>query len=253
MPIEKLNKLELLLKKLSVLSKSYADALASAFAPLHHKHDWEDIENVPDFSDADKVDGYHIQVMYPNEFDPTTARDDTIYLLYKTSDRIVQIPTTQQVTYEPGWTGYLPEDGEGWELVGTPTPAYSVGTYTYQIMLSRPDAVWSDGTNGQKTLAVVIQPYIVEVADEVTVVYTGSPIEASQICYPPQGVTCTYVVIEGEDPMIAEGNYVVQLSLSDANCQFDTGATKDVAVTVSEHVQAWAFGEAFPLIFSQQY
>ena len=252
MPKQKLSTLEFILKKLAVLSQAYAEAQAASRAPLHHEHDWSDIENVPDFTDADKIDGYHVEVMYPSEFDPSTARGDTIYFLYKTSERIVPIPSTQQTAYVPGWNGYLPEEGTGWEYVGTPTPAYNIGTYTYQIRLSRSDAVWSDGTNGEKTLAVVIQPYIVEVNDSVTVVYTGSPIEATQICYPPQGVTCSYVVIEGEDPMVYEGNYVVRLSLSDPNCQFDTGATKDVSVLVSAHIQSWAFGGTFPIIFSEQ-
>lgn len=198
--------------------------------------------------------GYKIVAVLPHRFDPETADPDTVYLIYKLGELIVEIPAVVTKTYIPGQGGYLPVAGNGWKFVTAPSACINKGTYQFPIQLKLEDAMWEDGTTVNKVFSVVINPLLINVTPIIRVEQTGQEIPASALFTVPSGVNASYEIIDGEQSMINPGSYLVRLSVDDPNCEFKVGdndpsETALVTVIVRGNYNNWAFGNNFPIVF----
>lgn len=206
----------------------------------------------PYTGDADSVNGYKIRVLYPAQYDPNTAEDDTIYFIIKLDENAVNIPYPIVRQYIPANNINL-SNGDGWHFVTTPTIV--TGEQSVEIQLDAGKSSWTDGTQENKLLTVTILPYIVLTSSSVSLVETGEIIPASSLCTTPYGVTCTYEILSGGSELKDPGEYVVKLSLSDPNCEFVEGKEKLVNVTITESSNpstGWSFGDSFPIVFGEE-
>lgn len=203
---------------------------------------------------AESVNGYRIQVMLPSNFNIETADPHTIYFLYKIGDRIVAIPSKQVYTYVPGGS-ITPTTGVGWVFASTPEPCVNVGEYQYNVILALAGAMWEDGSTEGKTLEVEVRPYQINVLPAVSIRTTGDVIPISSIVSVPEGVTCSYTILEGGVELRNPGVYRIAVSVSDANCVFKLGntivtGTVEIVVTITENTgSGWKFGDSFPIVF----
>jgi hypothetical protein len=204
---------------------------------------------------AETVNGYRIQVMLPRNFNIETADPHTIYFLYKLGDKVVAIPSKQVYTYVPGGS-ITPVEGIGWVFASTPTPRTNVGEYQYNVVLAVAGAMWEDGTTEGKTLDVEVKPYQINVLPAISIRTTGEVIPISSIISVPNGVTCSYNIIEGGAELKNPGVYRIVISVNDPNCVFKLGNTLinesvEVVVTITQaSSNTWKFGDSFPIIFS---
>ena len=131
--------------------------------------------------DADSVNGYKIQVLFPQEFNIETARPDTIYLLLQTSqDTVVNIPSNITINYTEGMS-YVPTKGTGWKFKGTPSPCTGVGTFLFAI---EPEIgyIWNDGTKSGKVLQVTVLEAVVtswKFGDGFPIIFSGEGITSN--------------------------------------------------------------------------
>ena len=199
--------------------------------------------------DATSVNGYKFKVVFPDQYDPDKADENTIYLIVK-GENIITVPEVIEVQYQLGGEGYTPVSGNGWIFNTEPTDCSNAGTYTFPISLLANNTVWSDGTLGDKVFTVVVKPLVIQCPNTITLKETGNVIPASALCQLPNGLTCSYVIKSGQSEMREAGTYVVELSLSDPNCVFAEGSKHIMVVTVEERVaEVWKFGDAFPIVF----
>lgn len=204
--------------------------------------------------DADTVDGYHVQVLLPHNFNPETADLHTIYFLYKLGDQIVEIPAVVVRTYIPGQGGYMPVAQTGWKFVTSPSVCIDKGIYQFPISLKLDNAIWEDKTRENKIFSVIINPYTINVEPIIEVEQTGQEIPASALFQVPNSVNATYIILEGEESMINPGIYSVRLLVDDFNCEFKVGdnpssLTAEVTVIVRGNYGNWVFGDSFPIRF----
>lgn len=127
--------------------------------------------------DAESVNGYRIQVLFPQDFNIETARPDTIYLLRQTSqDIVVNIPSNITVNYSE--VPYTPTKGNGWKFKNIPSPCTSAGTFLFTI---EPEIgyVWNDGTKSDKILRVTVLEAVVtgwKFGDGFPIIFAGEGI-----------------------------------------------------------------------------
>lgn len=203
--------------------------------------------------DAETVGGYAIRVMLPSSYSPDIADPHTIYLLYKLGDRVVAIPTKQTYTYTPG--GVTPVANTGWIFSPAPGPC-NEGEYEFNIVLALAGAMWEDGSIENRTLVVEVKPYQISVLPAININATGAVIPVSRLVTVPEGVTCSYEVIEGGQELKDPGIYRVRISVDDSSCVFKLGSTivrdsVEVVVIIAESHSGsgWRFGDSFPIVF----
>ncbi len=208
---------------------------------------------MPEIPDIPSVGGYKICVLFPAQFDPSNADENTIYFIVKQGDNIKAIPETIEQNFEIGGSGYMPIAEAGWHFDTQPAVCINSGVYEFPISLDDENSYWADGTKAGKVLRVEIKPYIINIPPSVTIQATGNIIPVNMLCSLPDEAECSYEVIEGDKELRDAGTYKVRLSIGNPNFRFASGDTAELIVYVTASTTpavGWKFGDGFPIVFS---